>query len=1160
MGSGAFLNEAAEQLASRYLELKQKQLQSAYPDGEVPLSDLCIVSGKALAAGSNRNLGTPARDQHESGKSAQPTPKPLAFSAGTISTSIEPGNYTDELHRVKHYIATNNIYGVDLNATAVELGQLSLWLGSIHRLLTHKSETGGRDIHQSGATPWFGLRLRCGNSLIGARRAVWTKQQLIRGEHAWTAKKIAEQSSLSVQRSEDSVQASACGEATDPDTENRKLKTENSSRPSPGLPRLLKPGEKRGPDEIYHFLVPDPEMLPTCSDKLMRSFWPEHCTAAKKWINDNAKPKWTESETTDALHVCDLVDHHWHQYAAERAEALANTACTSTVWPVPSGSPEAIAAGPSLAEQERICDELESSSGSFQRLRLVMDTWCALWFWPLAEVESLPGHGMAERAGRGALLESSKLLLGSEPPTDPGEIAMASAALGFEIDVLLSAASGSEEGQAPDTEMLANGVPWFGVSASISAQQNFHHWELAFVEVLGEAAIEGGFDLIVGNPPWIKVGWSATTPICEIEPIVGVHDYSAAKVAGKLPSLLSGETERVFFANEFGLSAAQISFLSCSRTYAQLAFVQSNVYKNFSIKCWEVSSNRGVVGLLHPEGVYDDAKGGTLRESYYCRLAAHYQFKNELKLFADVGHTREFSINVFRGAIGAPHFRHISNLFHPQTILRCNDPSSQSLPVPGIRNEDDDWEIAGHINRILVLTEKELKVFRDVLEKDYAPIRHARLPRVHAKEILAVAKKASEDVEVLADHEGEYTSTVLFDEDVGQRENLVTKAINPAHSPKAPSDWVVTGPNLLVGTPIGADAQTNPSGRQMYEEVDLTKIDESYLPRTTFRPGDDLVKSGELSGRIPTLADQPVTQFFRHAHRRRIDSGMQRTIMSGIIPPNAIHIDTVFAIAFKDLATMVAYSASTCSLPVDFIVRFSGKGDCRHDLASRLPIPMGKLRPPVISRGLRLNALSQSYSELWCQCFSSFEDDSWTTLDRRLVNEFEHPWSELNPSEWDWKTPLRSDFARRQALLEIDVLVALALGLTLDELLTIYRVQFPVMRMYELADEYDARGRHLPNTTRKNQGGTQFRTARKEASEQSPQAYRVRPASDALSDQWPFPEEIAGEDGNPLSLEVSWPIDDGLQTVTKTFYPPFTKVDREEDYRRAWEVFSERYA
>ena len=72
-------------------------------------------------------------------------------------------------------------------------------------------------------------------------------------------------------------------------------------------------------------------------------------------------------------------------------------------------------------------------------------------------------------------------------------------------------------------------------------------------------------------------------------------------------------------------------------------------------------------------------------------------------------------------------------------------------------------------------------------------------------------------------------------------------------------------------------------------------------------------------------------------------------------------------------------------------------------------------------------------------------------------------------------------------------------------------------------------------------------------------AFRTHPAADALSPQWPFPEETIGKDG-PISLDVSWPIDDGLQTVTKTFYPPFTKVDREEDYRRAWEVFSERYA
>ncbi|MEZ6096896.1 MAG: hypothetical protein R3C03_22190 [Pirellulaceae bacterium] len=245
------------------------------------------------------------------------------------------------------------------------------------------------------------------------------------------------------------------------------------------------------------------------------------------------------------------------------------------------------------------------------------------------------------------------------------------------------------------------------------------------------------------------------------------------------------------------------------------------------------------------------------------------------------------------------------------------------------------------------------------------------------------------------------------------------------------------------------------------------------------------------------------------------------------------------------------------------------------------------------------------------------------TLDKRLqlVGCHELAWSELNASEWTWKTPLSSDFSRRQGLLEIDILVGLALGLALDELLTIYRVQFPVMRMYELADEYDARGRGCRNTTRKDQAGTEFRTARAWAASHFPEAYKTRPASDALSSDWPFasetsiprdkaqripdipefdtihsyvdarskygeqlatlePEEpntdrppspdftphrirqlesVYGPGRVPLMLDVSWEIDDGLQNVTKTFYSPFTKVDRKEDYRRAWDEFERRY-
>ena len=73
MGSAAFLNEAVNQLAERYLERRQREMGKRIPHVE----------------------------------------------------------YADELQRVRHYIADRNVYGVDLNPVAVELAEVSLWLNCI---------------------------------------------------------------------------------------------------------------------------------------------------------------------------------------------------------------------------------------------------------------------------------------------------------------------------------------------------------------------------------------------------------------------------------------------------------------------------------------------------------------------------------------------------------------------------------------------------------------------------------------------------------------------------------------------------------------------------------------------------------------------------------------------------------------------------------------------------------------------------------------------------------------------------------------------------------------------------------------------------------------------------------------------------------------------
>ncbi|MFD6095193.1 Eco57I restriction-modification methylase domain-containing protein [Nocardiopsis flavescens] len=1005
LGSGAFLNEAINQVAAEYLK----------------------------------------RAQEERGE------------------ELDPERYALELQKVKAYIALHRAYGVDLNETAVELAEVSLWLNVMHPGLQ---------------APWFGLHLRRGNSLVGAGRRLYSPEQVKSGE--W-------------------------------------LKSAPKDVP-------FRDGEI--PEGyIHHFLLPAQGWGSVAGEKVAKELAPEDTAKLNAWRKLMRKrPKSGNGKATQLkrLQALSRRVEYWWDFVVRRLELSEREISR---WIKVYGA-DWIDEPENPISREEVRENLEAVGKPYWRLKTVMDAWCALWFWPVQEAGLLDGSDKVyEGLDRSREASSAGNTQKSAPPKSlsiadlDGWLAFAEAILGSHDagkDSLFAEKITSlqdldlQEENLPGTlgtmktELLGERFPWLHAAEKISRQYGFFHWELNYAHLFKRGK---GFDIQVGNPPWVRPNWNEDDVLAESEPWFKLaRRVTADRRKVRKEQLIERREVRSYILGELVRTSGLSEFLSNASTYATISGTRPDLYRAFMILVWGNSGGLGVAGMVHPDTHFSGVREGELRSLAYKRLRVHVHFRNvgNWAFPEPVNRNTEFGLHVY-GPVQNIRFTSLNWIFSPSVVLPSLGHDGVGA-VPGTRLEGA-WDLRPHSSRLIHVDENLLATWKRVVNYDGLEISHTPL-------LYPVTTNESGALLQLGDYGyrlGEQGPLIArgLDEGAARRAGLIKWDTGEVG---ALDDLIIQGPHFGLSAPFSKRPDIPCRNNHDWSPLDLSNLPDDFVPMANYKISSSRERFFSMQ---ENWAGKSYSKYYRLAWRRMIPFNTERSLYVSIVPPGPSHVHTVRSMWVWDNRTTVLNAGFWSSLPLDYLLRISGRSDLQVSDARMMPSPTPghPLEDALLVRTLRLNALTGAFSVLWGELYGEFWGDySWAVSWEGLS-----PLGEGGP-EWNSDSPLRSDRERRAALVEIDALVSAWLGISYDQLVAIYRARYPVLFEREANLWFDSHGRRISENS------------------------------------YAFGYGQTKEDYLQLQkyLETDDPAD-----IPHGYSAPFYKADREREYREAHAYFTE---
>ena len=214
-------------------------------------------------------------------------------------------------------------------------------------------------------------------------------------------------------------------------------------------------------------------------------------------------------------------------------------------------------------------------------------------------------------------------------------------------------AVGDEETGGDDTSWSGFKELWSD-ARYIADREGFLHWEAAFPGVWQRWQEEqpvGGFDAVIGNPPWDRIKFQEVEWFATRSPGIALAPTAAARKTAIQRLRASGAP----FAAEFDAAREQAEGLAdtirASSDYPLLGGGDINLYSLFVERAMRLVKPDGFVGLLTPSGIYADKTAADFFKSLSTsgRVSGLFDFENKKVFFKDVHASFKFCALILGG-------------------------------------------------------------------------------------------------------------------------------------------------------------------------------------------------------------------------------------------------------------------------------------------------------------------------------------------------------------------------------------------------------------------------------------------------------------------------------------------------------------------------------